>query len=123
MDLASSLNSCLFMLRPYLRISAIPPCLPVILDARLPLPYLRGRVCASEGILFSLFGLELVPGVLMQTQSAGGLVGRGPARSKCKTINVIAFHSHALSARPFPPRAPACMAHYGLAPRSYFLFN
>ena len=61
------------MLRPYLRISAIPPCLPVILDARLPLPYLRGRVCASEGILFSLFGLELVPGVLMQTQSAGGL--------------------------------------------------
>ena len=44
----------------------------MILDARLPLPYLRGRVCASEGILFSLFGLELVPGVPMQTQSAGG---------------------------------------------------
>ena len=49
-DLASSLNSCLFMLIPYLRIKPIPPCLPVILDERDPFPYLRGRVCANDGI-------------------------------------------------------------------------
>ena len=50
-DLASSLNSCLFMLIPYLRIKPIPPCLPVILDERDPFPYLRGRVCANDGII------------------------------------------------------------------------
>ena len=40
------------MLRPYLRIKALPPALPVIREAREPFPYLRGRVCANEGMIF-----------------------------------------------------------------------
>ena len=90
MDLASSLNSCLFMLRPYLRIkSAIPPCLPVILDARLAFAvFAWACVCASEGILFSLFGLELIPGVLMQTRVVA-LGDVEPARSKCKHCSIV----------------------------------